>query len=134
MSRHLASGFLRHDPASLDCVDIEPALFPFIDRHFPNDWLRDRRVRLVAEDGRTFTFHLREGVYFHESPIFDGPRELVAEDVRWSLERLLHPETGSPGVSFFARLRGFEDYRAGRAPHVAGIEVRGRYEVAFTLD
>lgn len=88
----------------------------------------------VSEDGRTFTFRLREGVLFHESPIFDGPRELVAEDVRWSLERLLHPDTGSPAVSFYARLRGFEAYREGRAPHVAGIEVRGRYEVAFTLD
>ncbi|MCA9536605.1 MAG: ABC transporter substrate-binding protein [Myxococcales bacterium] len=88
----------------------------------------------VSEDGRTFTFHLREGVLFHESPVFDGPRELVAEDVRWSLERLLHPDTGSPGVSFFARLRGFDDFRAGRTPHIAGIDVRGRYEVAFTLD
>jgi ABC-type transport system substrate-binding protein len=88
----------------------------------------------VSEDGRTFTFQLREGVYFHDSPIFDGPRELVAEDVRWSIERLLHPDTGSPGVSFFARLRGFEAYREGRAQHVEGIAVRGRYEIAFTLD
>ena len=88
----------------------------------------------VSEDGRTFTFRLREGVLFHESPIFDGPRELVAEDVRWSLERLLNPATGSPAVSFYARLRGFEAYREGRAPHVTGIEVRGRYEIAFTLD
>jgi len=88
----------------------------------------------VSEDGRTFTFHLREGVYFHESPVFDGPRELIAEDVRFSLERLLNPATGSPGVSFFARLRGFEPYRAGNAQHVEGIAVRGRYEIAFTLD
>ena len=88
----------------------------------------------VSEDGRTFTFHLREGVYFHASPVFDGPRELIADDVRWSLERLLNPATGSPGVSFYARLRGFEAYREGRAQHVEGIEVRGRYEIAFTLD
>jgi ABC-type transport system substrate-binding protein len=54
--------------------------------------------------------------------------------VRWSIERLLHPDTGSPGVSFFARLRGFEAYREGRAQHVEGIAVRGRYEIAFTLD
>jgi ABC-type transport system substrate-binding protein len=37
-------------------------------------------------------------------------------------------------VSFFARLRGFEAYREGRAQHVEGIAVRGRYEIAFTLD
>lgn len=93
-----------------------------------------RAMPTVSEDGRTFTFLLREGVYFHESPLFDGPRELVAEDVRWSIERLLHPDTGSPGVSFFGRLRGFEAYREGRAPHVEGIAVHGRYEISFTLD
>jgi spermidine synthase len=54
-----AGRFLYHDIASLDCVDIEPAIFPFIDRHFPNDWLRDERVSLVADDGRTFTAHTR---------------------------------------------------------------------------
>jgi spermidine synthase len=52
-----AGRFLYHDITSLDCVDIEPAIFPFIDRHFPNDWLRDERVNLVADDGRTFTDH-----------------------------------------------------------------------------
>jgi spermidine synthase len=52
-----AGRFLYHDIFSLDCVDIEPAVFPFIDRHFPNDWMRDARVNLVAEDGRSFTAH-----------------------------------------------------------------------------
>ncbi len=52
-----AGRFLDHSIASLDCVDIEPAIFPFIDRNFPNAWLRDERVNLVADDGRTFTAH-----------------------------------------------------------------------------
>jgi spermidine synthase len=52
-----AARFLQHDIKSLDCVDIEPDIFPFIDRHFPNAWLRDERVNLVADDGRTFTAH-----------------------------------------------------------------------------
>ena len=52
-----ADRFLQHDIASLDCVDIEPAIFPFIDRNFSNAWLRDERVNLVADDGRTFTAH-----------------------------------------------------------------------------
>ncbi len=52
-----AGRFLYHDITSLDCVDIEPAIFPFIDRHFSNDWMRDDRVNLVADDGRTFTAH-----------------------------------------------------------------------------
>jgi len=52
-----AERFLDHGLASLDCVDIEPAIFPFIDRNFPNVWLRDERVNLVADDGRTFIAH-----------------------------------------------------------------------------
>ena len=52
-----AGRFLDHGVASLDCVDIEPAIFPFIDRNFDNPWLRDKRVNLVAEDGRTFVAH-----------------------------------------------------------------------------
>ncbi len=52
-----AGRFLDHGINSLDCVDIEPAIFPFIDRNFPAARLRDQRVNLVADDGRTFTAH-----------------------------------------------------------------------------
>src|SRR5438094_8576648 len=41
----------------------------------------------VSPDGRTYTFHLRRNVTFH-----DGP-SLVARDVVTSLERALHPKT-----------------------------------------
>ncbi|MCB1182458.1 fused MFS/spermidine synthase, partial [bacterium] len=86
-----AGRFLRHDPASLDCVDIEPALFPFIDRHFPNDWLRDRRVRLVAEDGRTFTAHT------------DRSYDIVSVEVG---------QTFRPGVDVFYTREFYADVRA----------------------
>ena len=88
----------------------------------------------VSEDGRVFTFRLRRGVYFHESPIFDGPREFTSEDVRWSLERLLHPDTPSPGKSFYGRILGAGAYMNGEAERIEGIDVRGPYEIAFTLD
>jgi ABC-type transport system substrate-binding protein len=81
----------------------------------------------VSADGRAFTFHLRHDVRFHHG------RELEAEDVRWSLERMLHPATASPGVAYFAQLEGLDDYTAGRAPHVRGIEVLDRYTVRFSL-
>ncbi len=57
-----ASRFLMHDVEQLDCVDIEPAVFPFIARHFDAGWLRDARVHAYAEDGRTFIAHGR-GAY-----------------------------------------------------------------------
>ena len=42
----------------------------------------------VSGDGLTFTFHLNQGVKFHDRPPVNG-REVTAEDVKWSMERFL---------------------------------------------
>lgn len=47
----------------------------------------------ISDDGLTYTFNLRQGVTFHNG------RELVAEDVKYSYERILDPETASPHSS-----------------------------------
>ncbi|HWV34421.1 MAG TPA: ABC transporter substrate-binding protein, partial [Thermomicrobiales bacterium] len=47
----------------------------------------------ISEDGITYTFHLRQGVTFHNG------REFVADDVKYSYERILDPETASPHSS-----------------------------------
>jgi peptide/nickel transport system substrate-binding protein len=86
-----------------------------------------RELPEVDEHGLVYTFRLREGVRFHNG------RELVAEDVRWSMERLLHPDTGSPGAPFYMLIEGAEEFRAGRADHVSGIRVLDRYTVQFRL-
>jgi spermidine synthase len=52
-----ASRFLMHGIDHLDCVDIEPAVFPFIREHFDATWLDDPRVRAVGEDGRNWIVH-----------------------------------------------------------------------------
>ncbi|MFN8523516.1 MAG: ABC transporter substrate-binding protein [Chloroflexota bacterium] len=45
----------------------------------------------VAPDGKTYTFTLRKGVKFHSG------REVVAEDVKYSLERIRDPNKASQG-------------------------------------
>ncbi len=45
-------------------------------------------------DSRTYVFHLRKGVRFH-----DG-KEMTAEDVVFTIERILDPKTASPGRSY----------------------------------
>lgn len=53
-SGQTASRFLMYDVERLDCVDIERALFPLVQRHFDSAWMDDERVQLIIEDGRNF--------------------------------------------------------------------------------
>lgn len=88
----------------------------------------DAELRLVPEllealpevmddEGRVLRLTLREGVRFHDgSPV-------RAEDVRFSLERVLDPELASPGASFYTSIEGADAYRAGEARRVRGIRV-----------
>ena len=55
-----ASRFLMHDITRLDCVDIEPALFDFVARHFDSAWRKDARTRVIVEDGRLYLRHSPE--------------------------------------------------------------------------
>ena len=56
----------------------------------------------LSPDGLTYTFKLRPGVKFHNG------RELTAEDIKYSIERVLDPVTQSPGAGFFASLDHIE--------------------------
>ena len=49
----------------------------------------------ISADGITYTFTLRSGVKFHNG------RELTADDVKYSLERIVDPATASPAASDF---------------------------------
>lgn len=68
----------------------------------------------ISDDGLVYTFTLREGVTFHNG------RALSAEDVVYSLERILDPETGSPQASRFTQ--------------IASAEAVDERTVVFTLD
>ena len=57
----------------------------------------------VSPDRRTWTFHLRTDVFFHDDPAFPGGRgrRLVASDIVYSFNRLLDPATASSGAWIF---------------------------------
>ena len=59
----------------------------------------------ISEDGLTYTFHLQEGVKFHDMEPVSG-RELTAEDVVYSIERV---KTDDPAFTYageYARVTG----------------------------
>jgi len=77
---------------------------------------------MISQDGRTYTFFLRKGVKFHHG------RELDAEDVKFSLERLVHRETEGAYYQFLAtKVVGGQEYREGKVPEVTGFKVRDKY-------
>lgn len=81
----------------------------------------------VSGDGLRYRFKLRRGVKFHSG------RELKAEDVRYSFERVLHPDTKSPKTWVLRMIAGASEYMAGRADMVRGIRVLDAYTVELTL-
>lgn len=57
----------------------------------------------ASEDGLTYTFTIRKGVYFHDNVAFSGGRgrEVVAADFVYSFKRIIDPEVASPGAWIF---------------------------------
>ena len=71
----------------------------------------------VSADGRVYTFHLRPGI------VFSDGAPITADDFRYSWERLLNPRRiPSPGAENYRLIVGFDAFREGRAPHLAGLE------------
>lgn len=57
----------------------------------------------VSDDQLIYTFILRDDVYFHDNTVFPGGkgRKMIAADVAYSLQRIINPETASPGAWIF---------------------------------
>lgn len=93
-----------------EAVGLDPHIVTAFSSMRRIDLLYNRLVRLddnlvvvpdLAEswdipDNLTYVFHLRKGVKFHNG------RELTAEDVKYSLNRVLDPKTASPGRSYIS--------------------------------
>jgi len=81
----------------------------------------------ISDDGTVFTFHLRAGVKFHNG------REMTADDVKYSLDRVTNPATQSPGAGFFGSIAGYDAMADGSATALAGVEVIDPLTVRISL-
>lgn len=81
----------------------------------------------VSDDATEYTFELRQGVKFHNG------REVTAEDVAYSITRVLDPKTKSPGAGFYMGILGAPEFAAGKASSVKGIQVLDKYTIRFKL-
>ncbi len=81
----------------------------------------------ASRDSLTWTFNLRKGVQFHNG------REMVADDVVYSLSRLLDPAVRSPRSSYLSKVKGAAKFQAGTTKDVEGVKALDRYTVQITL-
>jgi ABC-type transport system substrate-binding protein len=59
----------------------------------------------ISDDRLTFTFYLRNDVFFHDDAAFanNKGRKMTAKDVEYSLSRIMDKQTASPGSWIFNR-------------------------------
>jgi oligopeptide transport system substrate-binding protein len=82
----------------------------------------------ISRDQRTYTFHLREGVTFHNG------RTVTAEDFVFSFTRLLDPQIKSPVASLFNNIQGAQAYRDGTAKQVDGLRAPDSQTLVIELE
>ena len=83
----------------------------------------------VSDDGKTYTFHLRENAKFH-----DGKR-IAAQDFKWSMERAAHPDTASPVADTYLNdIVGVGAVLEGEKTDISGITVIDETTLRIEID
>ncbi len=81
----------------------------------------------ISEDGKTYTFHLRQGVFFHNG------EELTADDVVYTFDRMLDPGTKALNTDILDFVEGAQERLDGEAETTKGLEAVDRYTVRIRL-
>jgi ABC-type transport system substrate-binding protein len=97
----------------------------------------------VTDQGRTYTFHIRKGVYFAPDPAFkDKKRELTAADFVYGFKRFLDPKLRSQWRYMYdGKIIGLNELakaaeKSGRFDYdkpVEGLQALDRYTLCFRL-
>lgn len=81
----------------------------------------------VSEDGLVYTFHLRQGVTWHDGEAF------TADDVQFTYTTILTQELGSTWAADLQIIAGATEYFEGTADSISGIEIVDDHTITFTL-
>lgn len=82
----------------------------------------------VSEDGLVYTFHLREGVKWH-----DGT-EVTADDVVFTFNTIFAPDyKGRAYTAVIQRILGAKDVKDGKAETAEGVKALDNYTVEITM-
>lgn len=118
--------------------------YAYLDRPYRVQPMLAETMPEVSEDGLTYTFRIRKGIFFQDDPCFPGGkgRELTAEDFVYSIKRMADLKNASSGFWVFnGRVAGLDEFRAasaGEAPtdyaaSVEGVRSIDRYTLQIRL-
>ena len=113
-------GFLQYDPKPGDAGD---ALIPCLATEVPST-----QNGGISADGKTYTFHLREGVKF-QAPV---SRLVTAQDFKYSFERMMSSPR-APATSFYMGVVGADEFMAGKAKEITGFKAVDDSTVEISL-
>ncbi len=83
----------------------------------------------ISDDGLTYTFHLRPEAKFH-----DG-KPVTAHDFKWSFERAVSPDLGSPvAETYLGDIVGVQDVLDGIGTEISGVKVIDDHTLQVTID
>ncbi|MHC1594064.1 MAG: ABC transporter substrate-binding protein, partial [Methanotrichaceae archaeon] len=82
---------------------------------------------VVSADGLTYTFKLKEGIKFHNG------RDVTAEDVKYTLNRVVDPAWESWANYYLEVIEGAQAVMDGEAEDISGIKVLDKYTIEFKL-
>lgn len=97
-------------------IRIDPATYELVPG-LASEWTVDDLV---------ITFTIREAMFSDGTP-------LTANDIAFTLQGLLHPDTAAPRAGLYTPIEGAEAYTAGEADTVSGIEVVDDRTLVVTL-
>ena len=80
----------------------------------------------ISDDGLEYTFHLRQGVKFHNG------NDFTAEDVAYTFHRMLTVE-GGVNTEFIDQIKGADELLAGETDTLEGVEVVDDYTIKVAL-
>lgn len=121
------------DPARAGSLSALNAMAPLYHQLLTYDYLA-RPVRMipyaaeslpqVSADGRTYTLRIRPGLLFAPHPAFGGkPRELVAQDFVYSVQRIADPASISMSwANFEGLIEGLDDLVAAARREKRGLD------------
>lgn len=81
----------------------------------------------LESDNLTWNFNIRKDMKFHNG------RNITAEDIKFSFERLLSKELDSPNRWFLEMIQGADEFYEGKASKVSGIHIINDYNLKIIL-